>query len=93
MWRWTGMPCVVWGVLIRLYNRMRLGISLVPRPKKHEVGSVRVDMGNSSRERVISYIRGGASKYPEIVQYVLYDVRLNQIIAENFVKYEKPKIL
>jgi len=35
--------------------------------------------------------RGGPSKYPEVVQFILYDVKLNQIIAENFLKYEKPK--
>lgn len=35
--------------------------------------------------------RGGPGKYPEVVQFILYDVKLNQIIAENLPKYEKPR--
>jgi hypothetical protein len=36
--------------------------------------------------------RGGPGKYPEVVQYILYDVKLNLIIAENFTKYQKPRV-
>lgn len=35
--------------------------------------------------------RGGAAKYPEIVQGLLYDIRLNQALAENFLYIEKPR--
>jgi hypothetical protein len=35
--------------------------------------------------------RGGPGKYPEVVQFILYDVKLNQIIADNLPKYVKPK--
>jgi len=34
--------------------------------------------------------RGGAAKYPEIVQALLYDIRLNQALTENFLYLEKP---
>jgi hypothetical protein len=34
--------------------------------------------------------RGGPDKYPEVVQALLYDVRLNQALAANFLIFEKP---
>lgn len=35
--------------------------------------------------------RGGPAKYPEVVQSLLYDVKLNLILVETFAKREKPK--
>ena len=35
--------------------------------------------------------RGGAAKYPEVVQALLYDVKFNQALAGNFPKVEKPR--
>jgi len=35
--------------------------------------------------------RGGPGKYPEIIQYILYDIKLNQVLVETFTKREKPK--
>ncbi len=34
--------------------------------------------------------RGGAAKYPEVVQALLYDVKFNQALAGSFLKVEKP---
>jgi hypothetical protein len=36
--------------------------------------------------------RGGPSKYPEIVQAILWDVKINRVIAENFLLYPKVKL-
>jgi hypothetical protein len=36
--------------------------------------------------------RGGPAKYPEIVYGILWDVRMDRIIAENFLRYAKPKV-
>jgi hypothetical protein len=36
--------------------------------------------------------RGGPGKYPEVVQYILYDVKLNQVLVETFKQREKAKI-
>jgi hypothetical protein len=33
--------------------------------------------------------RGGAAKYPEIVQAILYDIKWNQVLADNFPKNDK----
>jgi hypothetical protein len=33
--------------------------------------------------------RGGAAKYPEIVQALLFDVKWNQVLADNFPKNDK----
>jgi hypothetical protein len=35
--------------------------------------------------------RRGPGKNPEVVQYILYDVKLDQIIADNFSKYPRPR--
>ncbi|HXY73829.1 MAG TPA: hypothetical protein VEH58_00735 [Dehalococcoidales bacterium] len=35
--------------------------------------------------------RGGPSKYPEVAQAILWDVKINRIIAENFLQYPKVK--
>ena len=35
--------------------------------------------------------RGGPAKYPEVVQALLYDVKLNQVLVENFLHFEKPR--
>jgi uncharacterized protein YpuA (DUF1002 family) len=36
--------------------------------------------------------RGGPGKYPEVVQYILYDVKLNQVLVETFKQRQKAKI-
>jgi len=35
--------------------------------------------------------RGGAAKYPEVVQALLYDVKLNQALALHFLEIVKPR--
>ena len=35
--------------------------------------------------------RGGAAKYPEVVQALLYDVRMNQALATHFLEIPKPR--
>ena len=35
--------------------------------------------------------RGGAAKYPEIVQSLLFDVRINQGLAKYFLELKKPR--
>ena len=35
--------------------------------------------------------RGGAAKYPEIVQALLYDIRFNQGLAAYFFELKKPR--
>ena len=35
--------------------------------------------------------RGGAAKYPEVVQALLYDVKLNQALATHFLEIAKPR--
>jgi len=35
--------------------------------------------------------RGGPGKYPEVVQYILYDVKLNQVLVDTFKQRPKPK--
>jgi hypothetical protein len=34
--------------------------------------------------------RGGAAKFPEIVQSLLYDVKWNQVLVDSFLQREKP---
>ena len=34
--------------------------------------------------------RGGAAKYPEIVQSLLYDIKINQGVAKFFLEFKKP---
>ncbi|MDD5289063.1 MAG: hypothetical protein PHY28_08150 [Dehalococcoidales bacterium] len=34
--------------------------------------------------------KGGAAKYPEVVQSLLYDIKWNQVLADNFLQREKP---
>ena len=36
--------------------------------------------------------RGGPGKYPEVVQYILYDVKLNQVLVETFKQREKARV-
>jgi len=36
--------------------------------------------------------RGGPGKYPEVVQYILYDVKLNQVLVETFKQRQKAKV-
>lgn len=35
--------------------------------------------------------RSNPQKYPEVIQYILYDVRMNQALVETFLKRDKPK--
>ena len=35
--------------------------------------------------------RGGPAKYPEVVQSILYDIKWNQVLADNFFRVEKPR--
>lgn len=35
--------------------------------------------------------RGGPGKYPEVVQFILYDVKLNQVLVDTFKQRPKPK--
>ena len=35
--------------------------------------------------------RGGAAKYPEVVQALLYDIRFNQGLAAHFLELKKPR--
>jgi len=35
--------------------------------------------------------RGGPRKYPEVVQFILYDIKLNRALADTFMQWEKPK--
>ncbi|MDO9333866.1 MAG: hypothetical protein Q7T57_05020 [Dehalococcoidales bacterium] len=35
--------------------------------------------------------RGGPRKYPEIVQFILYDIKMNQALADTFTQRNKPK--
>jgi predicted transcriptional regulator len=35
--------------------------------------------------------RGGPRKYPEIVQFILYDIKMNQALADTFLQRQKPK--
>jgi hypothetical protein len=35
--------------------------------------------------------KGGAAKYPEIVQGLLYDIRLNQALAQHFLEIARPR--
>jgi hypothetical protein len=35
--------------------------------------------------------RGGPHKYPEVIQYILYDIRMNQVLVESFLQRDKPK--
>jgi hypothetical protein len=35
--------------------------------------------------------RGGPKKYPEVVQYILWDIKLNQVLADSFQTREKVK--
>ena len=35
--------------------------------------------------------RGGPRKYPEIVQFILYDIKINQALADTFLKRDKLK--
>lgn len=35
--------------------------------------------------------RGGPAKYPEVVQFILYDVKLNQVLVDTFKQRQKPK--
>jgi predicted transcriptional regulator len=35
--------------------------------------------------------RGGPRKYPEIVQFILYDIKLNQVLADTFLQRQKLK--
>ena len=35
--------------------------------------------------------RGGPAKFPEVIQYILYDVKLNQVLVDTFKQREKPK--
>lgn len=35
--------------------------------------------------------RGGPSKYPEVVQYILYDIKLNQALVDTFQQRIKPR--
>ena len=34
--------------------------------------------------------RGGAAKYPEVVQSLLYDIKINQGVAKFFLEFKKP---
>jgi hypothetical protein len=35
--------------------------------------------------------RGGAAKYPEVVQSLLFDIKINQALAANFLMLQKPR--
>ena len=35
--------------------------------------------------------KGGAAKYPEVVQSILFDIKINQALAANFLIIEKPR--
>ena len=35
--------------------------------------------------------RAGARKYPEVVQFILYDIKMNQALVDSFKQREKPK--
>lgn len=35
--------------------------------------------------------RGGPHKYPEIIQFILYDIRMNQALVKTFLERDKPK--
>ena len=35
--------------------------------------------------------RGGVAKYPEVVQALLFDIKLNQALAIHFLEIEKPR--
>lgn len=35
--------------------------------------------------------RGGPHKYPEVIQFILYDIKMNQALVETFQKRDKPK--
>lgn len=35
--------------------------------------------------------RGGARKYPEIIQFIIYDIRINKALIESFLLRDKPK--
>jgi hypothetical protein len=35
--------------------------------------------------------RAGSRKYPEIIQFILYDIKMNQALVETFPKRDKPK--
>jgi hypothetical protein len=35
--------------------------------------------------------RGGSAKYPDVVQALLYDVRMNQALATHFLEIPKPR--
>ena len=35
--------------------------------------------------------RGGATKYPEVVQSLLFDIKINQALAANFLIIAKPR--
>ena len=35
--------------------------------------------------------RAGARKYPEVVQFILYDIKMNQALVDTFSRREKPK--
>jgi hypothetical protein len=36
--------------------------------------------------------RSGPTKYPEIIQGILWDIRVDGIVAENFLRYPNPKL-
>lgn len=35
--------------------------------------------------------RGGPRKYPEIIQFILYDIKLNKALADTFLLRDKPR--